>query len=435
MPEELRAAIVLFASLLDERQRRLFAGLEALKCGWGGDRRIAQLLGIDPSTVAAGRRQLVERDVELDRVRRAGGGRPRAEKKHRTRHRPPRSPDGPRDGRRPAQRTEVDTPHDRQGRRRTVHARYRHLRADRSRLLKQMGFSLRVNHKKRAGASHPNRDDQFQHIAELRERCAVENTPVISVDTKKKELVGAFKNAGAKWDRAPVLVKDHDFRSEAKGLAIPYGVYDTMPTPAPSTSAPRRNPGVRRRLHREVVAHRGAQALPRRQLPARAGRQRPPGCTPRAWKFSLQLGSAVIVRVVAHYPPATSKWNPIEHRLFCEISKNWAGRPLDSSILKHRAPRRTATDCGCARIWSGKRTRPAVTDQMTGLRLTRAALTQVELHRHRCSENGVILAPTLSVRWATSGAHGTPFSTSTLRLRRPSTVLDCRAATPVAESE
>ena len=83
MPEELRAAIVLFASLLDERQRRLFAGLESLKCGWGGDRRIAQLLGIDPSTVATGRRQLVERDVEVDRVRRAGGGRRPTEKKRR----------------------------------------------------------------------------------------------------------------------------------------------------------------------------------------------------------------------------------------------------------------------------------------------------------------------------------------------------------------
>ena len=81
MPEELRAAIVLFASLLDERQRRLFAGLESLKCGWGGDRRIAALLGIDPSTVATGRRQLVERDVEVDRVRRAGGGRTPTEKK------------------------------------------------------------------------------------------------------------------------------------------------------------------------------------------------------------------------------------------------------------------------------------------------------------------------------------------------------------------
>ena len=83
MPEELRAAIVLFASLLDERQRRLFAGLESLKCGWGGDRRIATLLGIDPSTVATGRRQLVAHDVEVDRVRRAGGGRRPTEKKHR----------------------------------------------------------------------------------------------------------------------------------------------------------------------------------------------------------------------------------------------------------------------------------------------------------------------------------------------------------------
>ena len=81
MPEELRAAIVLFASLLDERQRRLFAGLESLKCGWGGDRRIASLLGIDPSTVATGRRQLVDRDVEVDRVRRAGGGRTPTKKK------------------------------------------------------------------------------------------------------------------------------------------------------------------------------------------------------------------------------------------------------------------------------------------------------------------------------------------------------------------
>ena len=129
MPEELRAAIVLFASLLDERQRRLFAGLEALKCGWGGDRRIARLLGIDPSTVASGRRQLVERDVELDRVRRAGGGR-RPTEKNTGSHCLRPSLDGARDGRRPGQRLEVDTPYDRQGRRRTERSRHRHLPAD-----------------------------------------------------------------------------------------------------------------------------------------------------------------------------------------------------------------------------------------------------------------------------------------------------------------
>ena len=91
-----------------------------------------------------------------------------------------------------------------------------------ARLLKAMGYSLRVNHKKRAGASHPRRDEQFRHITELRERCAADNVPVISVDTKKKELVGTFRNPGAKWDRSPERVNDHDFRSDAEGLAIPY---------------------------------------------------------------------------------------------------------------------------------------------------------------------------------------------------------------------
>ena len=96
-----------------------------------------------------------------------------------------------------------------------------------ARLLKAMGYSLRVNHKKLAGASHPNRDQQFRYITELRERCAADNLPVISVDTKKKkELVGAFRNPGAKWDRSPELVNDHDFPSDAEGLAIPYGIYD-----------------------------------------------------------------------------------------------------------------------------------------------------------------------------------------------------------------
>ena len=95
-----------------------------------------------------------------------------------------------------------------------------------ARLLKAMGYSLRVNHKKLAGASHPNRDEQFRHSTELRERCAADNLPVISVDTKKKELVGAFRNPGAKWDHSPERVNDHDFPPAAEGRAIPYGIYD-----------------------------------------------------------------------------------------------------------------------------------------------------------------------------------------------------------------
>jgi hypothetical protein len=95
-----------------------------------------------------------------------------------------------------------------------------------ARLLKQMDFALRVNHKKLSGASAEDRDAQFTHIAEVRERFAAQGLPLISIDTKKKELVGRFQNAGASWERQPVLVNDHDFRSDASGIAIPYGIYD-----------------------------------------------------------------------------------------------------------------------------------------------------------------------------------------------------------------
>ena len=204
-----------------------------------------------------------------------------------------------------------------------------------ARLLKAMGYSLRVNHKKLAGASHPNRDQQFRYITELRERCAADNLPVISVDTKKKELVGAFRNPGAKWDRSPELVNDHDFPSDAEGLAIPYGIYDpranagtvfvgrTADTPAFAVDCIEKWWRTEGRKH-----YPQAQTL---QILADGGGSN--SSTARAWKFNLQhrLCNRHGLRVtVAHYPPATSKWNPIEHRLFCEISKNWAGRPLDS---------------------------------------------------------------------------------------------------------
>ena len=219
-----------------------------------------------------------------------------------------------------------------------------------ARLLKAMGYSLRVNHKKRAGASHPRREDQFRLITDLRERCAASNVPVISVDTKKKELVGTFRNPGAKWDRSPELVNDHDFRSDAEGLAIPYGIYDprantgtifvgqTADTPAFAVDCIEkwwRTEGCKQ--------YPDADAL---QILADGGGSN--SCTARAWKFNLQhrLCNRHRLRVtVAHYPPATSKWNPIEHRLFCEVTKNWAGRPLDSyeTILKYLRTTRTAT--------------------------------------------------------------------------------------------
>ena len=226
MPEELRAAIVLFASLLDERQRRLFAGLESLKCGWGGDRRIATLLGIDPVDrrrgPAAARRPRCRGRPGAARGRRSDAdgkktpeviARIEALMTHET-------AGDPVSGLKWTHRTTVKLAHELRGL--GIHVCPQTV----ARLLKAMGYSLRVNHKKLAGASHPNRDQQFRYITELRERCAADSIPVISVDTKKKELVGAFRNPGAKWDRSPELVNDHDFPSDAEGLAIPYGIYD-----------------------------------------------------------------------------------------------------------------------------------------------------------------------------------------------------------------
>ena len=218
-------------------------------------------------------------------------------------------------------------------------------------LLKKMNFSLRVNHKKLSGSSHPDRDAQFACIAELREHCAAEHLPVISVDTKKKELVGVFKNAGAKWDRDPVLVNDHDFRSDADGIAVPYGVYDLQANRGTlfvgtSYDTPWFAVDCIEKWWRSEGQQRypGADCL---AILADGGGSNGSRC--RAWKMGLQRrlcdrhGLSV---TVAHYPPGASKWNPIEHRLFSELSKNWAGRPLDSleTILKYA--RKTTTNTG-----------------------------------------------------------------------------------------
>ena len=226
MPEELRAAIVLFASLLDERQRRLFAGLESLKCGWGGDRRIATLLGIDPSTVAAGRRQLVDRDVEVDRVRRAGGGRTPTEKKRREvlariqalmTH---ETAGDPVSGLKWTHRTTAKLAHELRGL--GIHVCPQTV----ARLLKAMGYSLRVNHKKLAGASHPNRDQQFRYITELRERCAADNPPGHQRRYEEEEARRRLPQSRREVGPQPRTRQRPRLPLRCRGLAIPYGIYD-----------------------------------------------------------------------------------------------------------------------------------------------------------------------------------------------------------------
>ena len=223
-----------------------------------------------------------------------------------------------------------------------------------ARLLGQMGYSLRVNHKmlSRVSKTTPeDRDAQFQRIAALREDFAARGLPVISVDTKKKELIGQFKNAGAAWSREPVAVNDHDFPSDALGKAVPYGVYDVqanLGTLFVGTSRETADFAVDcvEMWWLEEGRHRYPGA---RELAVLADGGGANGSQNRAWKLGLARRLAErhgLSVTVAHYPPGTSKWNPIEHRLFSAISKNWAGRPLDSYETVLNYIRTTTTSTG-----------------------------------------------------------------------------------------
>lgn len=205
-----------------------------------------------------------------------------------------------------------------------------------ARLLTDLDYRLRVNHKKLSGGSaskRAERNEQFEYINTIRQSFLDRGDPVISVDTKKKELIGLFKNPGATWAKVATPVRDHDFRSDAKAIAAPYGVHDlganqghifvgiSHDTPQFAAAAitqwwnldgSARYPHSNRLL---ILADNGGSNGPRN----------------RAWKFELQnmLSSLHGIEVtVCHYPPGASKWNPIEHLLFSQISMNWAGQPL-----------------------------------------------------------------------------------------------------------
>jgi len=224
-------------------------------------------------------------------------------------------------------------------------------------LLKKMGFSLRVNHKKIALGSKKKSQDQdkrnrqFIYISELRESYARKGHPSISVDTKKKELIGNFKNTGSAYSREPRLANDHDFPCYSEGKGIPYGIYDTQA-----------NKGIVFIGMSFDTADFAVESI--EKWWRKEGQRRYPECRSililadgggsngsrcRSWKLGIQekLSDRHNLEVtVAHYPPGTSKWNPIEHRLFAEISKNWSGIPLESYERMLKFIRTTKTITG-----------------------------------------------------------------------------------------
>ena len=220
-----------------------------------------------------------------------------------------------------------------------------------ARLLKEMGYSLKANVKRLSGSNHPDRDRQFQYIAVQKAVFQQAGLPIISVDTKKKELIGNFKNPGQEWCRDARAVNDHDFEQDALGKAVPYGIYDLMHNRGyvyvgQSADTPQFAVEVIVRWWREF----GQELFPNADkilILADAGGSN--GCRPRLWKQQLQqqLADQLGLEVtVCHYPTGASKWNPIEHRLFGPISLNWAGKPLETFEFMLACIRGTDTDTG-----------------------------------------------------------------------------------------
>lgn len=324
---------------LNERSRRLWAGTEALALGYGGIMAVHRATGLSQNTIRIGLQELesaTANQLDLGRIRQSGGGRKRVEERE----------EGILDALdqlvEPSTRGEPDC-----CLRWTCKSVNQLTSALQERgytlcamtvytLLTGMGYSLQSNRKTHEGKQHPDRDEQFQQIARQVTAFQTHHRPVISIDTKKKENIGEFKNGGHEWNPQgkPTLVNTHDFPDKTLGKAIPYGIYDLTQnqgwvnvgidhdTAEFAVESIRRwwqqlgQAQYRRSKHLLITADCGGSN----------------GYRNRLWKLKLQefADESGLTLHVCHFPPGTSKWNKIEHRLFCHITTNWRGRPLTS---------------------------------------------------------------------------------------------------------
>ena len=255
------------------------------------------------------------------------------------------------------------------------------------RLLKGMRFSLRVNRKTiESGIKNPpapkDRDRQFRYISQMCESFANAGNPTISVDSKKRELVGNFKNGGKSWECEAVPVKDHDFPSDADGVAVLYGIYSTKSNRGNVyVGTSHDTPAFAVRCIADWWKRTSSKCWPNATsllILADCGGSN--SSRSRVWKYRLQhelCNPYNITVTICHYPPGSSKWNPIEHRLFPEISKNWAGQPLISyeKILNYIRTTKTKTGLGVDARLIRKQ-------YQTGERVSDKDMEQISLKEH-----------------------------------------------------
>ncbi|WP_327170070.1 ISAzo13 family transposase [Streptomyces sp. NBC_01336] len=368
---------------LDERQRRLAIGAEALSLGHGGIRVVAAAAGVREGTVSRGAAELESGQAPLGRVRHPGGGRKKAAELD--------------SGLRPALLALVE-PNERgdpMSPLRWTTKSTRKLAAELTRqghrvsadtvagLLREEGFSLQANAKTIEGAQHPDRDAQFRYLNEQARDHRDAGDPVISVDSKKKELIGDYKNAGHEWQPAgrPVRVKTHDFPGQAE-KAIPYGIYDM----AANTGWVSIGTDHDTAAFAVASIRRWWQAVGRHDYPGarrlliNADGGGSNGYRTRGWKTQLaDLAAETGLEItVCHLPPGTSKWNKIEHRLFSHITMNWRGRPLTSHEVMLQTIAATTSRTGLtvqAELDSG--------EYPTGIRVSDGEIAVLPITRHR----------------------------------------------------
>jgi hypothetical protein len=335
--EPIRQRWEMFGSKLDERGRRLFAAAEVRTTGHGGLAAVSAITGLARSTIGRGLKEVETPPLPNGSVRRKGGGR-RAISDN--------DPTLMADLERLAEPATMGDP---MRPLRWVSKSPEKLAAELcemgheaspntvTKLLKTgLGYSRQVNRKTHEGASHPDRNAQFEHINAKVIAAQAAGQPVISVDTKKKERVGNFKNGGSDWRPKgdPVHVNVHDFEDKRLGKVVPYGVYDIGANVGwVSVGITHDTSEFAVQSIRTWLTRMGNVRYPRmKELTITADCGGSNGARVRLWKVELQkfADETGLTLHVHHYPPGTSKWNKIEHRLFCHITQTWRGRPLES---------------------------------------------------------------------------------------------------------
>ena len=370
--------------VLDEQARRRFAAAEARVLGRGGVTLVSKVTGIARSTINRGIREIEEnRSAGAGRVRRPGGGR-----RTKTQEDPTLLDDlqslleastrG--DPMSPLLWTSKSLD--------KLCAALKGMQHDVcpnvvAKLLRKLGYSLQSNRKTREGSKHPDRDAQFQYLDARMKEHMLEQSPVISVDTKKKELVGDFKNAGQELrpKGSPEEVRVHDFIDRELGRAVPYGIYDVADNKGwVSVGVDHDTAAFAVNTIRRWWSTMGQERYPnakRLMITADGGGSN--GARVRLWKIELQkfVDEIGIPVMVCHLPPGTSKWNKIEHRLFAFITKNWRGKPLVSHRTIVQLIGATTTEKGLAvRAELDTNTYPA------GIKVSDAEMATLAIQRH-----------------------------------------------------